>query len=93
MFRKVSCKFFQECIDGNECFFEHQDNEKRKLKVCPDGIQCSDQSCTFSEANHASRGIILCRFQAGCNRINCSYKHVAERKAFLGVGSLNIKGK
>ena len=86
--RKIACKFFPDCIDEDECLYSHEELEKTK-NVCADGDMCLNQSCEFSEANHLKSKSILCKFQENCNRINCTYKHTTERKAFLGVSWLN----
>ena len=78
MFRKTKCKYFPNCIDEDECLFEH-DNES---KYCPKGSSCDDQSCVFSEVNHVNMPNMLCRFQAKCNRSECMYKHIRERSSF-----------
>ena len=93
MFRKKMCTFFPECMDEDECFFQHPDIEKRRSRFCPDGEHCVDQACSYSDANHMKSNAILCRFQVNCNRLSCSYKHVVERKAFLGGGLSNTRGK
>ena len=93
------CKFYPGCLDDYECFFKHVEkntNENASVRnrfFCKDGERCSDQSCVVSEANHVKSRNILCRFQVNCNRLNCSFKHTCERKAFLGEGSLNSKDK
>ena len=85
MFKKVFCKYFPECLDGDECFFEHEkDNsvtEHNASSYCPNGEKCSDQSCKYTEKRHISS--VLCKFQASCNRLNCQFKHSVARKAFL----------
>ena len=99
----MTCKYFPDCIDGDECFFEHKtsinaesesesENGGQHRSFCPDGKNCSDQSCQFSESNHRDAGQILCRFQSNCNREKCSFKHNIARKAFLGEGSVRTKG-
>ena len=100
MFRKVTCKFFPECIDGDECFFEHKDNNQAEMNknsknvdICPNGEKCSDQSCSYSEWKHIKGYNALCKFQANCNRVNCMFVHNVQRKAFLGAGFLNSKEK
>ena len=85
MFKKVFCKYFPECLDGDECFFEHEkDNsvtERNAYSYCPNGEKCDDQSCKYNEQRHTSS--VLCKFQAICNRLNCQFKHSVPRKAFL----------
>ena len=86
MFKKVFCKYFPECLDGDECFFEHEKDNSVSItnesSNCPDGEKCNNQSCNFSEQKHAST--ILCKFQAKCNRLNCQFKHNVPRNVFLG---------
>ena len=91
MFRRISCKFFPDCYDEDECLFEHNLNEQSRLTVCPKGKDCSDQSCSFSEKNHRSQNPILCRFQEKCNRSACPFKHTAVRKSFLGLSPLKAR--
>ena len=86
MTRKIACKFYPDCIDGDECLYSHGDLEKT---FCRAGNNCVNQSCEFSEANHLKSKIILCKFQENCHRFNCTYKHMSERKAFLGVNLQN----
>ena len=88
MSRKIACKFFPDCIDEDECLYSHEELEKTK-NICADGDRCLNQSCKFSEASHLKSKIILCKFQENCNRINCTYRHITERKAFLGVSWQN----
>ena len=90
------CKYYPECIDEDECFFKHEEqNEEidKNRMFCTEGEECSNQSCTKSEAYHKNTKNFLCRFQENCNKLKCSFKHTIERKAFLGVGSLNSKEK
>ena len=90
MDRKMYCKFFPECIDGDECLFEHKTAAKQG---CVNGESCSDQSCQYSENSHKDVRNVLFRFQANCNRLNCVFKHNVERKAFLGACFSNLKRK
>ena len=86
MFRKIVCKFFPDCLDGDECLFEH-DNIKRDgldASMCPNALGCVDQACVFSEQNHKRPNRELCRYQAKCNRSGCRFTHNDERMAFLG---------
>ena len=89
------CKYFPACLDGEECFFSHdKSNERRNEEsspFCPRGTKCSDQSCNYSEANHANTDEIECKFQEKCTRKFCAFKHVVERRAFLEEGRLNRK--
>ena len=92
IFTIAKCKFFPECIDEDECFFKHEEektpNQSTKSRsFCRNGSSCSDQSCTVSEQNHMKSRNILCRFQANCNRMKCSFKHTCDRKSFLEEGS------
>ena len=97
MFRRVQCKFYPDCVDEDECFFEHKDinntgateNRNQQSFNCANGDSCSNQSCTYSEKNHINVENVLCKFQANCNRLSCMFKHNMERKAFLGVGRSN----
>ena len=95
MFSKVFCKFFPNCIDEDECLYEHERNvHETENTICAAGENCIDQSCKFSEQSHMKKKrITLCKFQANCNRLNCSFKHIVERKSFLEVGSRNSKEK
>ena len=47
IFTTKTCKFFPECYDGDECFFEHK-KEENVRNVCPNGQICRDQACRFS---------------------------------------------
>ena len=45
MFRKIVCKFFPDCIDEDECFFEHSDlslysRGSSKNSYCNNGMYC-----------------------------------------------------
>ena len=96
--RIANCKFFPNCIDENECFFKHDQVEVHgesngSRYFCKEGENCSDQSCSVSEANHKKSRSILCKFQANCNRLNCSFKHNVERKSFLEEGISNSEEK
>ena len=87
MFRKIACKFFPDCLDGDECLFEHENLKSDGLdsSMCPNGLNCVDQSCVFSEQKHKRSNRELCRYQAKCNRSGCRFTHNVERTAFLGV--------
>ena len=94
MFRTLTCKFYPNCYDGDECLFEHVENMENSQEGCPNGQVCKDQECNFSEKEHINpirNG--LCKFQEKCNRISCPYKHIVLRKHFLGVGPLQRTGK
>ena len=99
MFKKIRCKYYLNCIDEEECFFDHnndsqsQQNKAGQTRYCPDGERCENQSCKFSEKNHSNMKDVLCRFQAKCNRSECFYKHVVERVSFLGDCSPNFVRK
>ena len=86
IFRKTFCRFYPECLDGDECLFSHeQENESLNgAQLCPRGQTCSDQSCKFTEANHRNVNNILCKFQAKCSRKFCPFQHSVTRTAFLG---------
>ena len=96
MFRKVSCRFFPNCMDEDECLYEHEGTNTEEYNngksFCLNGSNCDDQSCRFSEQSHL-KDRVLCRFQSRCNRLNCSYKHTVARKAFLEEGQLGNKRK
>ena len=90
IYRKVWCKFYPSCLDGNECFFVHEQtnqngaNSEAFSPFCPLGEQCSNQSCGYSESSHKMENEVQCRFQGYCNRKFCTFKHLVERRAFLG---------
>ena len=90
------CKFYPNCLDQDECFFIHeegnQNEQKESLEVCPNGENCTDQSCGFSEWKHKT-STVLCKFQQNCNRLNCPFKHTIARKAFLGGSISSLKEK
>ena len=98
--KRQICKFYPECVDGDECFFVHKNTNEGEPSsgrpfnfLCPAGKQCSDQSCQFSEQNHRDINEISCRFQENCNRANCLFKHEVQRKSFLERGAQSIKRK
>ena len=101
IFRRIKCRFFPNCIDDEECFFEHEDdsskiqNENRaeKSRYCPEGEKCENQSCEYNETNHLGVKNVMCRFQAKCNRPECMFKHVMERASFLGDCTQNYRKK
>ena len=72
MFRKIMCRFLPDCVDGNECLFSHDQSsdynytQSESNYFCPNGENCTDQSCVFSEARHM-KGRVMCRFQENCN--------------------------
>ena len=88
MFRKMNCRYYPDCYDGDECLFEHNgENSEIKTGGCPNGQGCSDQECTFNEKEHMKLSQ-LCKFQEKCYRISCPYQHNSSRKSFLGTGPL-----
>ena len=88
--KKVLCRFYPSCLDGDECLFVHEqssesmDTTEVPSPFCPGGNKCSDQSCQYSESNHRNEAKMQCRYQEKCNRKFCVFKHSVERKAFLG---------
>ena len=92
MFRRIKCKYFPNCIDEEECFFDHEDHQSPQTsginigqnRYCSKGNSCDNQSCEFSERNHLNVENVMCRFQAKCSRSECMYKHIMERTSFLG---------
>ena len=101
MSRKIQCTFFPNCIDEDECFFEHKEgtngaDEMERIeqnRYCTNGEKCSGHSCQFSERNHIDVKSVLIRFQANCNRRSCMYKYEVERKTFLVVPSPKLAKK
>ena len=91
MFKKLACKFFPDCYDDDECLYEHRTGVNEE-SGCPNGKNCSDQECLFSENEHKTLNKIVCRFQARCNRSGCQFQHNITRQAFLGV-RLSERGK
>ena len=89
MFRKMPCRYYPDCYDGDECLFYHNmDMETSEIKGgCPNGEYCSDQECTFNEKEH-NKLQQLCKFQEKCYKTSCPYKHNSFRKSFLGRGPL-----
>ena len=99
-FRKMKCRYFPNCIDENECLFEHEeqdstqsDERKAKSRYCLKGESCEDQSCEYSEVNHLNVKNVLCRFQAKCSKPECMFKHIVERASFLAICTENSKKK
>ena len=87
--KKIYCRFYPECLDGDECFFVHE-QIKRPISrgpMCPKGQFCSDQSCEYSEGNHKNPNHTMCKFQAQCTRKLCPFQHSVERVAFLAEAS------
>ena len=63
LFWIANCKFFPNCIDENECFFKHDQDEvhgesNRSKYFCKGGENCSDQSCSVSEAKR-NKGVLF----------------------------------
>ena len=77
MFRKLTCRYYLECYDDEECLFEHIENAENKPKGCPNGQNCTDQGCKCTEKEHLYVQSMLCKFQEKCNRISCTYQHLA----------------
>ena len=102
LYRVASCKFFPDCIDGEECFFTHENKANKNSAFCKDGVNCSDQSCLVSETNHSRLKNILCKFQLDCNRFNCTARAQARSTGreeeecilhlFQRLGVLLVKG-
>ena len=71
-------------MDGEECLYEHKkaDFQETGDGGCVNGLECRDQSCKFSDREHKQMKD-LCKFQENCNRLNCLYRHIKSRKAFL----------
>ena len=97
MFRKSRCKYYPDCVDEDECFFEHKDTtdniQAGNEYFCRNGENCLVQTCKFSEKNHMSGNFILCRFQENCNTSSCVFKHISERRSFLGDVPINQRRK
>ena len=100
MSRKTKCRYFPNCIDENECFFVHNENEENQLddrnvksRYCLKGENCADQSCEYSEVNHLNVKNVMCRFQERCNKPECMFKHMVERASFLAACTQNSKKK
>ena len=72
--RKQICRYYPNCLDGEECLFSHDNS------VCRSGDSCIDQSC---EKQHRSAPMTICKFQENCNKADCRFKHFVPRKAFL----------
>ena len=99
MSRKTTCRFFPNCIDEDECFFAHNQNEESqedrtgKSRYCLKGEKCEDQSCEYSEVNHLNVKNVICRFQERCNKPECMFKHMMERASFLAACTQNSEKK
>merc|ERR1712013_203644 len=100
MSKKIKCRYFPNCIDEDECFFEHDDEKDKqkeepsgKSRYCLKGENCQDQSCEYSEVNHLNVKNVMCRFQSKCNKSECMFKHIMERASFLTNCTQNFKKK
>ena len=101
MYKIAKCRYFPNCIDADECFFQHDGESHNKSKVddmkkltfCPEGENCRNQSCEYNEEKHKELKHILCRFQSKCNRPECAFKHIVDRAAFLEVCRQSYKTK
>jgi hypothetical protein len=95
MYRKIACKYYPECFDGDECLYVHNSalGGNQPSSLCPRGQNCSDQCCTFSEQNHRTQKSSMCRYQQNCNRSGCQFLHVSARKSFLGGSPSTLRGK
>ena len=100
MSRKIKCRYFPNCIDENECFFDHNEKEDKqteergvKSRYCLKGENCENQSCEYSEVNHMNVKNVMCRYQAKCNKTECMFKHIIERASFLEACTQNYKRK
>ena len=94
MLKKIPCRFYPECYDEDECLFEHTNliNREPSDNLCPNGQNCSNQECLFTEKQHKSFNKNVCKFQALCNRAGCPFRHNVQRNAFLEL-RLPPKGK
>ena len=88
MYKKVYCKFFPDCIDGEECLYEHVKGSN-EVSYCQNGLMCNDQECKCSDQEHTKQKV-LCIFQENCKRLDCPYTHTVKRKAFLDEDSVGI---
>ena len=96
MTQKIKCKFFPECLDGDECFFVHNEissQEKSDIRYCTEGENCKNQSCEFPERDHKNTSNIPCRFQSKCNKPQCRFKHIVEKASFLEVSTQSFRKK
>ena len=87
MVQKIYCRYFPNCMDGDECLYEHEKAEYQDNRngLCPEGLECKNQACEYNDKEHR-RNKDLCKFQINCNRLNCEYRHLVSRKAFLDEG-------
>ena len=74
-------------MDGDECLYEHEKAEYQEIgyDLCSDGLECKNQGCKYNDKEHRRRQD-LCKFQVNCNRLNCNFRHLVSRKAFLEEG-------
>ena len=96
MLKKIKCKFFPDCLDGDECFFVHDDIsslENEKNRYCLEGEKCLDQSCEFPEREHKNGSNTFCRYQSKCKKPVCRFKHVVEKASFLEDCTQNCRKK
>ena len=75
MFRKISCRFYPDCFDGEECLYEHSNivSNGESISGCPNGKNCSDQSCSFNEQKHISVNQNLCRSLVQCDKCRARF--------------------
>ena len=86
MGKKIYCRYFPNCMDGTECLYEHEiAEEENGHGRCVNGSECRDQSCIYNDKEH-KLSKELCKFQINCNRLNCNYRHLVTRRAFLETG-------
>ena len=89
MFKKIACKYFPDCYDGEECLYEHTNIQNESKEAgCQNGENCYNQDCTFNENEHKILKKVMCKFQERCNRGGCQYQHKNQRKPFLGLSTL-----
>ena len=96
MVKKIKCKFFPDYLDGDECFFVHDDIsslENEKNRYCLEGEKCLDQSCEFPEREHKNGSNTFCRYQSKCKKPVCRFKHVVEKASFLEDCTQNCRKK
>ena len=74
LFKKQVCRYFPRCLDGDECLYLHDNS------ACVNGENCQDQSC---EKQHRKVLMLSCKFQENCNKVDCQFRHLVPRKAFL----------
>ena len=93
MFRKLTCRYYPECYDEEECLFEHVENSENKPNGCPNGQNCTDQECQYTEKEHIYLQSMFCKFKEKCNRSSCAYQHLAVRNSFLVAKHLEKRRK